>query len=1153
MAKPDTQPNQTSLFSPALPAGILAGRHRRVLFLPAYLQEEAKKRAHLYAHDIERAHAILKKWADLENNGVLNRKETSLDADFLREIFSEALGYAPVTEGAETYQLERAFAVPGVGTADGALGDFTRASKRPAVAVIELKAADVDLDTDRFNGRTAVQQCWDYLNGLPECPWGIVSNFVSIRLYRQGFGSRAFEYFTLQELRKIERLREFYFVFGRGGLIATALEPTPRAERLLQLTGERQRQVGDELYETYSKNRQELILHLHTKHGKSLDGAIAIAQKLLDRIIFVAFCEDRGLLRGRTIERTYREVPPLARVTNPRWQNFLNLFRAIDKGHKDLELNEGYDGGLFAHAPEVDDLQLDDEWTDFFQTVGRYDFRDEVNVDVLGHLFEKSITELEKLRVGGLFGNGNGETAPVPTMPKSAQRKRFGIYYTPPDFTSFLVRHTVGELVRERFAKLARQHGLDTQQPARDRPPEELSPYWNDCLAVLRELKICDPACGSGAFLIQAYDFLEEQYADIIDNLRLNGDAAARRLGDRISDIILGDNLFGVDVSPEAVEITQLALWIRSARRGRTLADLSHNIVCGNSLVDDPSVHPRAIKWEETFPTVFARKERGFDCVIGNPPWERLNLKNREFFAFSAPQILEARNAAESRKLIEQLKTDNPALYEAYTQAKEMAERAIEYVRGSGRYRLTNKGDINTYMVFAETAHRIVSPRGRVGLLVPSGIASDKTTQDFFNELIDSESLICLYDFENRKRIFADLDSRFKFSTLVFGGVQVKNPSADFVFFAHTMRDLEEKDRHIPLSAADMALLNPNTRTCPIFRTRRDAELTRAIYERMPILIDESRKEGGNPWGISYMLMFHQSFDAKLFSDPKELHAEGYSLEGNVWVKRKHRYLPLYEAKMIQAYDHRAASAIFDFSNWTRQGQTVETTLVKHQNPEFVVQPRWWIDEKEVTRVMTGRETTKLMAFKNVTSPTNQRTMIIAFVPCAGVIHSAPLMMTANEISARRTACLLANLNSFVYDYVCRQKIGGINLSYYIINQVPTLPPDTYGERCPWNERQTLERWISERVLKLTCTANDMLPLAEAAGFMKGIHKWRRDDRARLRAELDAAYFLLYGIRREDVEYILSTFTGTQRRDAADAGTFRTAELILEAYDALRG
>ena len=281
------------------------------------------------------------------------------------------------------------------------------------------------------------------MNALPECPWGILSNFVSIRLYHRDHGSRAFEHFTLDELGRVERFREFFYVLGRGGLLSTDLDPTPRALRLLKMTGERQREVGDDLYEAYSRHRLDLIHHLHTKHGKSTEQAIAIAQKLLDRIVFVAFCEDRGLLAAKSIDRAYRNVPPMARVTNPRWQNFLNLFHGVDKGHRDLELSEGYDGGLFEHDPEVDDLKLDDGWTDFFHSVGNYDFRDEVNVDVLGHLFEKSVTELEKLRVGGLFEPGDAQEPGRAAMPKSAQRKRFGIYYTPPDFTRYIVQQTV--------------------------------------------------------------------------------------------------------------------------------------------------------------------------------------------------------------------------------------------------------------------------------------------------------------------------------------------------------------------------------------------------------------------------------------------------------------------------------------------------------------------------------------------------------------------------------------------------------------------------------------------------------------------------------------------------------------------------------------
>ena len=525
-----------------------------------------------------------------------------------------------------------------------------------------------------------------------------------------------------------------------------------------------------------------------------------------------------------------------------------------------------------------------------------------------------------------------------------------------------------------------------------------------------------------------------------------------------------------MDLSPEAVEITQLALWLRSAQKGKTLSDLSQNIICGNSLVTDPDIGPQAMEWHKVFPGVFSRQEPGFDCVIGNPPWERLNLKKREFFAFSAPHIIKAANAAESRKLIAKLESENPALYSRYLEAKDRADKTIAYVRKSGHYPLTAKGDINTYSVFAELAKTVVAPTGRVGLLVPSGIASDKTNKDFFAELINSKALIGLYDFENKAPIFPDVHRSYKFCVLLFGGSQMRS-AADFVFFAHKMEDLKENKRHIALSDEDIKLMSPNTLTCPVFRTLRGAELTKSIYRRVPVLIDESREDGGNPWGIKYMLMFHQFFDAEHFEDGKNLQKLGFKLQENCWKKGKHTYLPLYEAKMIQAYNHQAASVVTDESKWGRQGQTVRTSPVKYQNPEYLVQPRWWVEEVKVLRRLGGCDTSKMLAFKNVTSPTNQRTMIISFIPYCGVIHSAPLMLTGPQITARITACLLGNLNSFLYDFVCRQKIGGVNLSYFIINQLPTLPPDTYSRRCQWDKRQTLEKWISERVLKLSWTS----------------------------------------------------------------------------------
>ena len=225
------------------------------------------------------------------------------------------------------------------------------------------------------------------------------------------------------------------------------------ALNLLHRTEQRQRTVGDELYEMYNDNRVQLITHLHHKHKKPLDTAIYIAQRILDRIIFIAFCEDRELLPARCIDMAYNTLPPFSKVTNPRWRNFVNLFEAVNKGHGRLQgLDKGYNGGLFARDPEVDNLQLEDDWTHFFRTISTFDFRDEVNVEVLGHIFEKSVAELEKMRLFGIFSlAGDGGQKSRPAMPKSAERKRFGIFYTPRDFTERIVAQTVKQLAEEQI------------------------------------------------------------------------------------------------------------------------------------------------------------------------------------------------------------------------------------------------------------------------------------------------------------------------------------------------------------------------------------------------------------------------------------------------------------------------------------------------------------------------------------------------------------------------------------------------------------------------------------------------------------------------------------------------------------------------------
>ncbi|MDZ4656342.1 MAG: DNA methyltransferase [Bythopirellula sp.] len=1168
----------------------VARRHPKtdLLILARLLKDEGTKQFQDEEHAAA-AYQTLVRWADMEVSGKLAEfNETQLQGLFLADVFGQGLGYTLASEVADVWNLEQHYQIAPGQTPDAVLGKFQQGEPRSPLTVVELKGPKVHLDRDRSNGRTAIDQCWDYLVNTPTtCRWGIVSNIVSFRLYERDSTKQKYEHFALQDLRDWNVFRRFYVLFHRHGLVEGVAKEEVRAVRLLKATNNRQREVSEVLYKTYSESRVELIAHLHHELGHSVDDSIQFGQLLLDRIVFIAFCEDRGLLPFETIKKAYERIPAFSRVTNPRWQNFKDLFESIDKGHPGnngdhREVIPAYNGGLFQKSP-ADDLELDDRWTNFFHWISEFSFADEVNLDVLGHLFERSITELEKLRFTGMLGDAE-KAEQFARMPQSVKRKQLGVYYTPAELTSRIVSYTVGELIVERFADAAVKYGVKREAALRDILPEDEA-FWRECLAILRDLKIVDPACGSGAFLFQAYNLLEARYQEVVGHLEDCGAKDSEALERQIPHFILNDNLYGVDLSREAVEITQLALWIRSATRDQTLATLSRNIVHGNSLVHDVNVHEDGFDWKERFPEVFERVPKnpllaaggsrrsnheqppatacgyeelqaGFDCVIGNPPWERIKLQEREFFSPPAPEIATSTNAAKRRKLVEKLEKQDPPLYERYQEALANADALLTYCRKSEEYPLTGRGDINLYAVFAELAYKIVAPEGRVGLLTPSGIASDNTTKDFFAAVAESNRLIRLFDFENKKIYFPEVHPSFKFCILNFGGSAVKQKSAKFTFFVHQIEELDDSTRQIALSGDDIRLLNPNTRTCPIFRTKRDAEITKAIYRRVPILIDQTR-EGptGNPWGIKFKTMFHQTNDAELFREAEQLKGEGFKLKGNRWTKGKETYLPLYEAKMVQAYDHRAADVVTDTENWVRQGQTAKTSTVNWQNPEHLGTPRFWVAQ-QTAEAQVENVPNHFLAFKDVTSPTNQRTMIAAMLPFVGVVNSAPLVFTHQAV--RRECCLLANLNSVAWDYIMRQKISNLHLNFFLVEQIPTLTPDTYAKKCPWKKSQTLETWISERVLKLTCTAEDMLPLAEACGFTAGsfkkeyggrLNKWDEAERAALMAELDAAYFHLYGINREDAEYILGTFKGIDKQTPLFGEKQNMRERILAIYD----
>ncbi|QEX18088.1 hypothetical protein FRZ44_33920 [Hypericibacter terrae] len=372
---------------------------------------------------------------------------------------------------------------------------------------------------------------------------------------------------------------------------------------------------------------------------------------------------------------------------------------------------------------------------------------------------------------------------------------------------------------------------------------------------------------------------------------------------------------------------------------------------------DDIAQRVGAFHWPLEFPQVFARG--GFDAVIGNPPWERIKLQEQEFFAARSPEIANAQNKAARTRLIAVLAkapADSPEgrLYADFQFAKRSAEAASEYARNSGRYPLTGTGDVNTYALFAEHFSRLARGEGRAGAIVPTGIATDSSTSAFFGDLVENSRLISLFDFQTGMGFFDRIGhARFKFCLLtVLGRGGTSNRPAQFVCFIRQTSELDEKERFFDLTAPQIRLLNPNTRTAPIFRSRADADLAARIHQSTPVLIEERPDDpdgDSNPWGISFQRMFDMSGDSDLFTGVRQLEAGGWSRDGVNWARESRagleRRVPLYEAKMIHHFDHRWATYP---EGEAGDDSACDVILAEKQDPGFEPTPRYWVPEAEV-------------------------------------------------------------------------------------------------------------------------------------------------------------------------------------------------------------
>jgi hypothetical protein len=446
-----------------------------------------------------------------------------------------------------------------------------------------------------------------------------------------------------------------------------------------------------------------------------------------------------------------------------------------------------------------------------------------------------------------------------------------------------------------------------------------------------------------------------------------------------------------------------------------------------------------------------------------------------------------------------------------------------------------------------------VNSHGRLGCIVPSGIATDDTTKFFFQDLIQTHSLVSLFDFENRRNIFPGVGhGKFKFCLLTLTSpINPLNQPAEFVFFAYETTDLSDESRHFTLSEKDIELLNPNTRTCPIFRSKRDAELTKAIYECVPVLIKEGVIEE-NIWNISFSRMFDMTNDSHLFRNRQQLEAEGWTLKGNIFHKGEEKYLPLYEGKMIWHFDHRFGSYEDLIQEEVISSKLPEFNEEQHRNPYLLPIPRYWVHISHLPEFIYDRQTAHL-AFRDITGSVLFRTAVFSIIPVVPCSNKLPVVvLDTKDNVAYNKMYFSACVSSFIFDYIARQKIGGSTMNYFILKQLPVLPSSAYTKICKWKSNISLGKWIFPRALELTYTAWDLEAFAKDCGYNGSPFRWDEERRFLLRCELDAAYFHLYGIARDDVDYIMDTFSIVKRKEEEKYEEYCTKRVILEIYDEMQ-
>ncbi|MGO8248981.1 Eco57I restriction-modification methylase domain-containing protein [Rhizobium johnstonii] len=565
------------------------------------------------------------------------------------------------------------------------------------------------------------------------------------------------------------------------------------------------------------------------------------------------------------------------------------------------------------------------------------------------------------------------------------------------------------------------------------------------------------------------------------------------------------------------------------------------------AMVEAPKAarNARAFHWPLEFPDAMNRG--GFDVVVGNPPWERVEVQEQEVFALSHPKIATAKNASQRKKMIEALKTDEPKAYRIWQEALRTAATEVNFLKESGRYPLGSPGKVNTYAVFANLFWSLGKQESFSALIIPTGLVSGYTYREFLTTLLVNKSLVSFYGFENEDLIFPHITNKVKFGILTMAGEKVEIENPWLTANIRRPSEISDPEKRYTLDLAEIRAINPNTLSLPAFRWSKDAEVTAAIHAAAPVLIEKNGNHvTRNDWSLTFKSMFNMATDSGHFIDSEEVEKLISERSASLAILRDgRRVYPLYEGKMFWLFDHRYGTYEGQTEQQSNKGVLPRVLEEQHRLPDYQIRPQYWVDA-QLTDEMLGADSGKSWFFSWRDVGPSERTFVGTVVPRSAMGHASPYISTG--LSSEDTLSLAAMLSTLVVDYAVRQKSS--RMTFFVVEQLPMIERAKIEEEPTWLG-ESVRTWLNNRAIELFYTNWELEGLAHSIGMEIPPFHWDSSRRQILQAEIDAVALHLFNLDREKAEWVIDSFSVLRKYEERDYEEFQTKRLVLAAYDAM--